>query len=625
MHWQDKTDNPYPLSAAALQFRLIVAVVLVTLITAAVALSLHYYFSRAMVLDSAMARYQQTVSATRDYLRNLDNNALQTTRALAQYPQLVEGQWVNRATPQLFAEVMRNNPVLYAIYIGFENGDVYELVNLNSSDAVRRQLKAAPSDRWVVITVTGKGDQRRRRFEFYDLHMQQTFARDEASDYNASQRLWYTSAQSGSVNKTQPYLFQHLQAPGQSYSTRIAGGQAVLAVDIAFSTLASHLRSQPLSLDGEIYLYQQSGEIIASNAERWNEDRLPPADPFTLSEAQTRYIDSLGLLRISNETDWPPIDFAVSAEPRGYSIDLLRLIAQMTGLNIEFVNGYAWPELMELFRRKELEILQPVLSRQQLPGVMTQSFLQLPYAVVQRPEDAEINDLQQLNGKTLAIPAGWSVINVIRNNYPQITLLDIANTREALEAVKQGRADAALDMELILRKTADQYFINGLRFSQQIAGLELLPQGLKLLLQEDLHPLAAILDQVLAAIRPQTWQFLQDKWLAGEDASRNAVPAVVPYPQLLSMTRHNALQNRLEKTTINGAEYYIFASSFEHKQSTREHFAFVISAQRLFAGSSREVWWSVLIIAAVWLLLIPPVLLLLVLRPLRHFGSDNHG
>ncbi len=71
MHWQDKTDNPYPLSAAALQFRLIVAVVLVTLITAAVALSLHYYFSRAMVLDSAMARYQQTVSATRDYLRNL--------------------------------------------------------------------------------------------------------------------------------------------------------------------------------------------------------------------------------------------------------------------------------------------------------------------------------------------------------------------------------------------------------------------------------------------------------------------------------------------------------------------------------------------------------------------------
>jgi ABC-type amino acid transport substrate-binding protein len=625
MHWQDKTDNPYPLSAAALQFRLIVAVVLVTLITAAVALSLHYYFSRAMVLDSAMARYQQTVSATRDYLRNLDNNALQTTRALAQYPQLVEGQWVNRATPQLFAEVMRNNPVLYAIYIGFENGDVYELVNLNSSDAVRRQLKAAPSDRWVVITVTGKGDQRRRRFEFYDLHMQQTFARDEASDYNASQRLWYTSAQSGSVNKTQPYLFQHLQAPGQSYSTRIAGGQAVLAVDIAFSTLAAHLRSQPLSLDGEIYLYQQSGEIIASNAERWNEDRLPPADLFTLSEAQTRYIDSLGLLRISNETDWPPIDFAVSAEPRGYSIDLLRLIAQMTGLNIEFVNGYAWPELMELFRRKELEILQPVLSRQQLPGVMTQSFLQLPYAVVQRPENAEINDLQQLNGKILAIPAGWSVINVIRNNYPQITLLDIANTREALEAVKQGRADAALDMELILRKTADQYFINGLRFSQQIGGLELLPQGLKLLLQEDLHPLAAILDQVLAAIRPQTWQFLQDKWLAGEDASRSAVPAVVPYPQLLSMTRHNALQNRLEKTTINGAEYYIFASSFEHKQSTREHFAFVISAQRLFAGSSREVWWSVLIIAAVWLLLIPPVLLLLVLRPLRHFGSDNHG
>lgn len=628
MTQQDKTDTPLPETEASLQFRLVVAVILVTLVTAAVALGLHYYFSRTMALDSAMARYQQTASATRDYLKNLDNNAAQTARVLAQYPQLVAGDWVNPATLPLFAEVMRNNPVMYAVYIGFNNGDVFELVNLNSSEAVRRHLKAAPADRWVVISVRGKGDQRRRRFEFYDGQMQQTFAREEISDYNASQRLWFTSAQSGTVHKTQPYLFQHLQAPGQSYSIRVAGGKAVLAVDIAFSTLAAHLRSQPLSLDGEIYLYQQSGEIIASNSSVWNEDRLPDTGPFALSEAQENYIKSLGRLRISNETDWPPIDFAVSAEPRGYSIDLLRLIAQMTGLNIEFVNGYAWPELMELFRRKELDILQPVLSRQALPGVMTQAFLQLPYVLAQRAQDAEIQDLQQLNGKILAIPAGWSVAQVIRSNYPQITLLSTTNTREALEAVKQGRADAALDMELILRNTADQYFIGDLRFSKQVTGTGLLPQGLKLLLQDELAPLAAILDQVLASITPEARAFLQEKWLAADENERKIMPVVVPYEQLITMAHNSTSQNRLEKTHINGREHYIFASSFDHFQSPREHLAFVISEERLFAASSREIWWSVLIIAAVWLLSMPLILLFFVFRPLRNFHSavaaDNH-
>ena len=620
MHWLDKTHHQYPRSAAVLQFHLSVAVVLVTLITAAVALGLHYYFSRALVLDSVTARYQQTAATARDYLSNLDSNALQTTRVLAQYPQLVEGQWVNRATPALFAEVMRNNPVLYAIYIGFSNGNLYELVNLNSSDAVRRQLKAAPADRWAAIIVTGSGEQRRRRFEFYDEQLQPTFAREEPSDYNASQRLWYTSAQHGSVNKTPPYLFQHLQAPGQSYSTQLDGGQAVLAVDVAFSTLNAHLRSQPLSVDGEIFLYQQSGEIIASNAEAQNEERLPQTEPFALSDEQARYINSIGRLRISNETDWPPIDFALSAEPRGYSIDLLRVIAQMTGLNIEFVNGYAWPELMELFRSGELEILQPVLSRQQLSGALTQPFLQLPYAVVQRQNDVEINSLQQLTGKVLAIPSGWTVANIIRSNYPQIKLLEVSNARSALEAVSQGKADATLDMALTLQLTADQYFIGGLRFNRQVQGLELLPQGLKLLTQEKLQPLADILDQVLASIRPETWQFLYDKWLAEETGV--TVPAVVPYPQLISMAQHSATQNRLEQTTINGQPYYIFASTFDRRKSPREHFAFVISEQRLFANSSREVWLSVLIIAALWLLLMPVILLVFVLRPLRAFSRN---
>jgi len=40
-------------------------------------------------------------------------------RILARHPNLMEQQWVHPATAELFAEVMRSNPVFYAIYIGF--------------------------------------------------------------------------------------------------------------------------------------------------------------------------------------------------------------------------------------------------------------------------------------------------------------------------------------------------------------------------------------------------------------------------------------------------------------------------------------------------------------------------
>src|SRR5690606_29229809 len=102
---------------------------------------LHYYFSRSMALSSAEARYELAATTTRDYLSGIDNRASQIVRILARHPNLMEQQWVHPATAELFAEVMRSNPVFYAIYIGFGNGDFYELVNLNTSDEDRKSTR----------------------------------------------------------------------------------------------------------------------------------------------------------------------------------------------------------------------------------------------------------------------------------------------------------------------------------------------------------------------------------------------------------------------------------------------------------------------------------------------------
>jgi hypothetical protein len=39
----------------------------------------------------------------------------------------------------------------------------------------------------------------------------------------AGKRLWFTHASEQTVYKTQPYLFQHLQAPGQTYAIKMPG------------------------------------------------------------------------------------------------------------------------------------------------------------------------------------------------------------------------------------------------------------------------------------------------------------------------------------------------------------------------------------------------------------------
>src|SRR5690606_27743718 len=195
-------------------------------------------------------------------------------------------------------------------------------------------------------------------------------------------------------------------------------------VDVAFSALSDQLRSQPLSLDGELFLFQRSGELLASNHATVQQRALPKPPPLAHSEAQRAYIKSLGKIRVANEPDWAPIDFAIAGEPKGYSIDLLQLLAGMTVLALEFINGYRWPEVIQLFGKGELEILQPVIATEEnrARGIFTREWLTLDYALVTRKDERAPASLNEIYPKVLVMPEGWSVNAVLKQRYPNLAV-----------------------------------------------------------------------------------------------------------------------------------------------------------------------------------------------------------
>lgn len=260
------------------------------------------------------------------------------------------------------------------------------MVNLDTSGVVREKMQALPQDRWVVITVSGEGAERKRSYHYYDAQFRLRASRHDASDYRADNRPWFIHAGQAQVHKTEPYLFQHLQAPGQTYSMRIPGQEAVLAVDIALASLSEELVQLPENAESKVFLYQRSGELIASSEQRAVPVELPVAAPLELSEAERQWVASLPVLSVSNESDWPPFDFTVAGEPQGYAIDLLSLISQMTGLRFRYINGYNWPEFQEMFSRGELDILQPVLGTAEnvRQGKMSEAFIHVPFGVLRR-------------------------------------------------------------------------------------------------------------------------------------------------------------------------------------------------------------------------------------------------
>jgi HD-GYP domain-containing protein (c-di-GMP phosphodiesterase class II) len=301
---------------------------------------------------------------------------------------------------------------------------------------------------------------------------------------------------------------------------------------------------------------------------------------------------------------------------------------------VQFVNGYAWPELVSQFRHGELDLLHAVILTRDneswgLPGT---SYASLPYALVTREGRLPLRDISELSGSTLAIPAGWSIIPVIRERFPDLTIVEVKGTLAALERVLSGDADAALDNEIIMRYIARHYFLEGLQYHSGISlGDGAVPDKLHVMVQAGQPRLRAIIDKAIAAIGPEQREYLSAAWLNFGSAAAVRTSSTVPSDMLVTIAGDPGLQERLLETNIGGKPYLVYAASSAAGDSDTPNASSPVFVGILAPLDSvlepfiSKVNLSIAITGAFLILLLPLswVFASPIVRPIRQLATEN--
>ncbi|MGF1764222.1 HD domain-containing phosphohydrolase [Aliivibrio kagoshimensis] len=620
------------LSKHTIRFTVVSIFILATVITATIAISLQYYFSRTMATESASQLFSLTSKKTQEHLLVIDKKAENVTQMLAKFGDLLNGHELSDSAIPIFSSMLDSSDVFYAVYIGYGNGDLSEVINLDASPVIRQQIKASYKDRWVVIDIKDTGTGRTRTIKYLDEVFNVRVIREEPSDYLATVRPWYKNAQLDTVYKTSPYMFQNLQAPGQTYSAKIPNTDAVLAIDIALSSLDEYLMEQGLGQEGEIdkeiYLFQKSGEIISSS-QKDIEGSLPtPAPNLPLSSKQRQLIESTPTLNVSNETDWGPIDFSISGHPEGYSIDVLTLISEMTGLSFTYTNGHTWSELVDGFDNHNIDMLQPAFNSEinHQRGVLSTPFLTLPFAIITQPKHAKIGRIEQLQGKELAIVQGWSITKTIKEHFPTINIIELPSSRDVLEAVSQGEVYSGLDNEVILRYTQQQYFIGDIQYhSTPSFSPADIDSGLHFILKDEQNELMSIINLAIDNITQEQRDELNKKWLTvtTENGQVESPEGVIPYVELLDLAEQEEFYGKLLPVQIDGIDQFVFLTPVNSNKS--DFLAIVVPSETIFSSSLEKVHISI-VITSICLLFIFPISWFFsgpIVKPIRLLAIEN--
>ncbi|MDR9499941.1 MAG: transporter substrate-binding domain-containing protein [Hydrogenovibrio sp.] len=584
---------------------------ILVLLTAGVLITVQYSFNERLAVSAAQDTFNEI--SERIHLNNqrLYQTSERALSILKRFPGLKAPVSHHAPYPgrEAMIQTLQNHPGAYALYVGYANGDFYEIINLKSDPVLYKKLKAPVAAQWGVITLSAEDAHQTKRFRFLDADLNTVDQRSEPTRYRPADRPWYqkTQAQDG-FYQSEPYMFTHLNAPGVTYAMPVGEG-AVVALDFTTRFLSQRLVEEKPTPDSRVFVFDDQGEILLTGGEVDVEpDKLVKVDRLVLTEKERRFVEQAPIWRVSNQPDWPPFDFQHSGEPRGFSVDLFRLVAAKTGLRFQFINDYTFQALLPALKDGQLDIVHTLYyaeHRAQL-GQFTSPIYRLRNALITLAQAPKLNGLDDLKGQTLAMVAGWTTTDYVRAHYPQIKVSTYPDIVAAMTAVVEGQADAVLDTPQTFHYLKQQYQFYELKVNYSLAEDHPLAEAsLYALIAPEQKALHALVNRALSDMPESVIASLEQKWGLVPMPDSRRVSQGAPKALLQGVNEAGDGSSGLVTLQQDGKNWLAIAQPLLQQSNGSQYLGVMIPKATMMAPYNRLIGYSILAGLGVLLLLIP--------------------
>jgi two-component system sensor histidine kinase EvgS len=204
---------------------------------------------------------------------------------------------------------------------------------------------------------------------------------------------------------------------------------------------------------------------------------------------------------------------------RGLSIDLLKLVAQRTGLELEWVRTREAGDMLDQLKGHQADLIAAfgTGNARLNPEQYTRNYLISPFVVVTRRDRSHIRSLEELNGLKLAVPEGSPLWAWADQHYPRINKIPATTGTQGFEMLMAGTVDGTVQTQFDANYFINYHFQQDLHIASAFGSW---PARVSMVVGEDQLVLRDIINQVLLQAAPEDLQEITDRW------SSSVVPAV---------------------------------------------------------------------------------------------------
>jgi PAS domain S-box-containing protein len=215
----------------------------------------------------------------------------------------------------------------------------------------------------------------------------------------------------------------------------------------------------------------------------------------------------------------PPLHF-YDGKFRGISVEYLNLIAKQAGFEVQYIANIPWSTALkniENHQRLDLILTAKNTPERQKVMMFTDDYLLMPYAIFCRKDNNTITSIGNLDFKKVSVEQDYVIHKKLMADYPNIKLIVKKTSRESIQAVALGEADAYIG-----NLTTTSYIIqkNNLTNLEVTAPTPFENHNQAMAIRDDWPELASIINKVFGTLTQEEHKRIQEKW---QSASKDKV------------------------------------------------------------------------------------------------------
>jgi len=259
----------------------------------------------------------------------------------------------------------------------------------------------------------------------------------------------------------------------------------------------------------KIAMTQFSHDGIAALNQKWMN---VSSKEISFTKEELKYLDQKDKISMCIDPDWFPYEKIQNNKHVGMSHDYFELFRKLLPLPIELLPTRTWIQTLKYAQNRKCDIISLAVKTPKRSEYLDfpQPYIKLPLVVATKLDKPFVSSLNDILEHKLGVMRGYFLIELLRNKYPNIKLVEVDSMQEGFEKILSGETYGFIDSLTVVGHKIQKEYLGNVKIAGKIDEEVLIGVATR----NDEPLLHAIFEKVVNTLTPDDHQKILNKWVS---------------------------------------------------------------------------------------------------------------